>query len=308
MSEYCAKSHMILKRNSPAGVEYKNIPLFCKSWDCPECAKAKWSQLRQRIENTFDGDVYLLTLTYAQAGKTLDDVWSILGSTWNRLLSYIRTVRGKKIKYIRVVEPHASDFPHLHIILEKPIDFISDLSLLESQGFGSIAHQKVIPLSAGISYLAKYLTKGHWSPTASKYRKKYHVRVFSSSRLLQLIKPDGIKWEVASSRAKPVLNAMHYSEIFTQEHEKGNKLLSLSLNYGVLSTVYGKCDTVKEIDFSVLSTLQVQQLHSEIWKLYNQDRDNDYNQYMFIQYCETFNKIKTFDLNLTKEYYINDST
>jgi len=80
---------------------YKAMPLYCDSWDCPVCAKRKWSELRKKIESTFTGDVFFLTLTYAQEGKTLDDVWSKLGESWNRLLSYIRTVCGKKIKFVR---------------------------------------------------------------------------------------------------------------------------------------------------------------------------------------------------------------
>jgi|WetSurMetagenome_2_1015567.scaffolds.fasta_scaffold41726_1 hypothetical protein len=294
MSYICCSKHITIAQKTEKGTTYKMIPVYCESWSCPVCSKYKYYMLAKKIEKTFDNDVTLLTLTYHQKDVSLDDAWKNLGKSWNRLLSYIRTVKGKKIKFIRIVEPHKSNYPHIHVIIDKPLNFTEDLANLEQQGFGYIAHQKSIPLNAGLQYLGKYLTKGHWSEIAERLRKKNRVRVFSSSRL-QKIKTDVIKkWETLTLPQRETTNAETLYNIFKENLLCLNKLTELSFNNRSLSFVFEKTELQPDINFRVLSRWQL----TVLGDLFNQLLSLDPHNQTYLQLV--------IDLSIALDYTITE--
>jgi hypothetical protein len=137
--------------------------------------------LQDQIQRTFaDSDLHMLTFTYFQNAPPLE-VWKSLGATWNRLLTYLRK-HTKNLVFIRIVEPHASGFPHLHVLVNQYINFSAATKFLTKQGFGWNAHQTAISIEAGRQYVAKYLTKQIWTPQAEALRKLSKCRIVSASR------------------------------------------------------------------------------------------------------------------------------
>jgi hypothetical protein len=184
MSEKCGKIniHLRSKQTNPDG-SFSDIIMkaHCKSWSCPVCRKRKARWIEEQIHQHFaDGDVYLLTLTYFQ-NRSKKDVWNSLGPSWNRLSTYIRKKFGK-FKYIRIVEPHKSNYPHLHIILNRYIDTKIAFKYLTSQGFGWNMSLKKITVKSARLYVAKYLSKVEWSQEAESFRVSSKCRIVSCSK------------------------------------------------------------------------------------------------------------------------------
>ena len=188
MSINCQKFnlHLRSKTVAPDGT-YTDIytRVCCKAWDCPHCRPIKGRWLQDQIQSVFaDSDLHMLTFTYFQNASKID-VWKSLGKTWNRLLTYMRK-HTNNLVFIRIVEPHASGYPHLHVLVNQYINFKAATKFLTKQGFGWNAHQKAISIESGRQYVAKYLTKQTWSDTANNLRKLSKCRIVSASHGIHL--------------------------------------------------------------------------------------------------------------------------
>jgi len=183
MSALCGKYSLHLESTSPdADGNHTDIitSARCKSWDCPICRPIKGRWLQDQIHRIFaDTDLHMLTLTYFQSRPPLD-VWQNLGKTWNRLLTFIRK-QNPGIKFIRIIEPHKSGYPHLHVLFSQYINVSKCLKYLTKQGFGWNCNLKKISIDSARNYVAKYLTKQVWSDLANDLRKQSKSRIVSAS-------------------------------------------------------------------------------------------------------------------------------
>ena len=114
----------------------------------------------------------LITLTLKKREISLQDAWAKINS-WTsaflkRFREYLRKVKRAKLSYLWVVEPHADDYPHVHILASFPFVDVQKIwewwvdeqgnPLSEFQGvdvrfIGSFQNVK--------EYVVKYLVKGH---------------------------------------------------------------------------------------------------------------------------------------------------
>jgi hypothetical protein len=193
MSINCQKFNLHLRQKTvnPDGT-FSDIytRVCCKSWDCPHCRPIKGRWLQDQIAHVFaDSDLHMLTFTYFQ-NKPAVEVWKNLGKTWNRLLTYIRK-HTINFVYIRIVEPHASGYPHIHVLCNQYLNFSKITKYLTKQGFGWNAHQTAISLESGRNYVAKYLTKQIWTDKAETLRKLSKCRIVSASHGILLTPQSG---------------------------------------------------------------------------------------------------------------------
>jgi hypothetical protein len=188
MSEKCGtfSAHLRSKEVNPDGT-FSDIfaAVKCKAWDCPECRKMKGSWLQEQIQSIFaDSDLHMLTLTYFQ-NKSKIDVWKSLGSTWNKFRTYLKKLYPDLI-YIRIIEPHKSGYPHLHVLISKFISIKKATKYITAQGFGWNCQLIKISADSGKAYVSKYLTKAEWSDEANKLRKLSNARIVSASKGIHL--------------------------------------------------------------------------------------------------------------------------
>jgi hypothetical protein len=209
------KKHNPLKRKQSCGTysvhlrsktvdkngQYEDIitKTSCKSWDCEYCRRKKGSFIQQQIHKHFaDATIYMLTFTYFQQRPKLD-VWNDLGVTWNRLRTYLKK-NNPNLKYIRIVEPHKSGYPHIHVLTNSYINVATDLKYLTRQGFGYQMMQKIISVQIGVNYVSKYLTKAVWSDIANTLRKASKTRICTASRGIKVCDDTESSFELINSR------------------------------------------------------------------------------------------------------------
>lgn len=161
----------------------KTVPLRCKSWGCPYCAKLNSAALYTKIcrgiagcleEEQKDGyrDDYalkFLTLTLPgrewREGTSRQDAEEVLKYSFNKMMKQLRRKLGH-IDYCWVMELQRDGFAHLHVVLVGraigPKSVKADIERLwrEQQGLGFVKLNSVNGGVKGISsYLSKYLTK-----------------------------------------------------------------------------------------------------------------------------------------------------
>lgn len=202
MSTNCGKfsAHLRSKETNPDG-SFSDIfaAVKCKSWDCPVCREIKGHWLQNQIQTIFaDADLHMLTLTYFQNKPKLD-VWKNLGKTWNRFRTYLKKLYPQ-IYFIRIIEPHKSGYPHLHILLSEFVSLTKITKFLTKQGFGWNACLSKISASSGSAYVSKYLTKAEWNDEANVLRKLSKSRIVSASQGIRLTPESSHKYEVISPK------------------------------------------------------------------------------------------------------------
>lgn len=240
MSNKCGKYnvHLREKKISPNGT-YSDLIMRtrCKSWDCPDCRKIKARWIEEQIHKNFaDGDIYLITLTYYHNGPIIN-AWKKLGSTWNKLLTYMRK-KNKKFKFIRVIEPHKDNFPHLHIITDTYIDTTICFKYLTQQGFGWNANQKKISVTSAKKYISKYLSKCEWSKEASELRKTSKCRIVSASRGIKLTPETSGEWEIIHPKISDESVINYARVIIAEEFDNGAIPISVFCEKNFIRIIY----------------------------------------------------------------------
>jgi hypothetical protein len=202
VSEKCGKFslHLRGKEVNPDGT-FSDIFVAgkCKAWDCPTCRAIKGRWLQDQIQTIFaDSDLHMLTLTYFQ-NKPKIEVWKNLGSTWNKFRTYLKKLYPD-IFYIRIIEPHKSGYPHLHVLLSQFVSLQKVTKYITKQGFGWNACLTKITSDSGSAYVSKYLTKAEWSDEANALRKLSNSRIVSASRGIKLTPEPTGKYEVMNPK------------------------------------------------------------------------------------------------------------
>jgi hypothetical protein len=139
------------------------VTLRCRSWGCDECADRRKKQL---IAQAIGGKPNLfITLTIRRhPGRTPESAARELARGWRLLrLRIMRDRKWKRLPFIAVFEPHASGWPHIHILLRsKYIDqaWLSTQWLDITKDSFKIDIRRTDDPGRSAGYCAKYCGKG----------------------------------------------------------------------------------------------------------------------------------------------------
>ena len=132
----------------------------CKRWSCPHCAKEKAYKIAKRCEEGFQkGQTRFLTLTMRPM-KDKVQALKIIKKAWNRLrLKISRKVGSFKYCWTLEAQP-GTGMPHLHVLLDKYVNWLWLKTVVEVCGFGPIFDIRAVKSDAVLKYVVKYTTKG----------------------------------------------------------------------------------------------------------------------------------------------------
>lgn len=130
-----------------------------------------------------------VTLTYDRS-RSIPAITGQLGKDFNRYIQRIRRLHNSRVQYIRTIELHKDNYPHIHIILQ----FNPPLSVTNARFYDRALYAKwkslwtlglsdYQPARSGrlpIFYIIKYIIKGS-STYLTLWRKLYAPTVVSSS-------------------------------------------------------------------------------------------------------------------------------
>jgi hypothetical protein len=115
----CCTRWLVLQTLTLLGPEYIITPQLCKSNYCPTCRAHNLRRLRQALYISLRKKQWrLVTLTYPD--HTLDklDVLKNTARQFKRLVQRLRR-RYPHLTFVRTIELHESDFPHIHFIVDR---------------------------------------------------------------------------------------------------------------------------------------------------------------------------------------------
>jgi hypothetical protein len=153
---------------------YRLIPVNCKSWSCPRCARMKTRQFVERCKLGFAGcRVRFGTLTFDTAHFSLDLAWRSQSALFAKLVRVARK-RFAFTRYVKIVEAHKSGYPHLHFLIDcyVPVYWLS--SVWEDIGAGKIVYMEEIPTDTAARYVTKYMAKNFSSFYGSENPFRYY--------------------------------------------------------------------------------------------------------------------------------------
>jgi len=176
------------------------IPARCKSWACPRCAKARAKRLARRVLAWSGGkQLSLFTVTMAH-DVPVECAWGEISACWNRW----RTAYVKKygrLRFVRILEPQPrSQYPHLHVLVDRYIDWDWNEQELERAGFGSIKDIARIDGPAAFHYVLKYLRKVWPEGPGAMTSLDLRQRRFSASRDCGPETAPLIRWERSKTK------------------------------------------------------------------------------------------------------------
>lgn len=161
---------------------YRLLALPCKSWVCPDCARAKAAALGRRALHGFSGQtVRLLTLTIPPQA-TVGDGLTVINAGFNRLMTRIRRA-FPRIMYFKVLEFQKDTLsPHFHLLVNRYIPQAWLARNAEECGLGRICDIRACNPGAARQYVLKYLRKGISNEEALEALLERRGRRYSFSR------------------------------------------------------------------------------------------------------------------------------
>jgi hypothetical protein len=175
----CVSGFLSVHQENGNTIRYKAFPVRCKSWDCPTCSRIKAERYKVRMQPLFDSDeLYMYTFTFYHSKPEIE-VWSEVSKAWNRFRTAAQKKYGR-FSYVRILEHHhASDYPHLHCLVDKRFGDVWIAAELKAAGFGYQCKVAKVTSAGAAAYVSKYLTKPWSSPTCKNIRKRLRLRVIS---------------------------------------------------------------------------------------------------------------------------------
>lgn len=224
----CGKKFLFLRKKIGKKHIYAWLPSYCKSWSCPDCRKVKANVVRDFIKEKFSGKpTWMLTFTFKHTGDALS-TWKTLGKMCNRMLSFARKESGS-FQYIRVVEPHKDgNWPHVHMLVTKPIASQKFVKQVTQWGFGWNFHSTRMSALSGARYISKYLSKPWPDGDGDLYRIISKTRVVSSSRDLGPIFKTSPSWTLVEYDRPEEQIPMIKQAIINELHERNALFVTLS--------------------------------------------------------------------------------
>jgi len=157
--------------------------------------------IRQRLDGARKAGVFF-TLTVDAKGYSLTDAWASMWPEFNRFkksLNYYRKQHmnaGHGICYLAALEPHESDYPHLHVYCPELRWLIkkADLPKMDKWwGMGSANTEKELRTDCARNYITKYISKmDGWSEVSLAMIWRYQIRIYNLSHYYRYDeKPEG---------------------------------------------------------------------------------------------------------------------
>ena len=167
-SRYACPRSTVLEAYCQDGELWHAVQGRCKRWDCPGCGPIRTHSLCKQIEAAKPNR--LVTLTAGRpAGRTPHQVWEDTRRMVPELIREMRKRHGD-IEYCRVMEAHASGYPHYHLVVRGPWMDQRELSYLWCKLTDAfvVDVRKINPERRVAAYIAKYLTKQTHLPFTSR--------------------------------------------------------------------------------------------------------------------------------------------
>jgi len=168
----------------------------CKRWSCPHCAKEKAYKIAKRCEAGFQkGQTRFLTLTLRPMADKVQAL-RLIKKAWNRLrLKISRKVGPFKYCWTLEAQPNTG-MPHLHVLLDKYVNWLWLKSVVEVCGFGPVFDIRAVKSDAVLRYVIKYTTKGLGSEALEQALQSIRGRRVGFSRFMGLGEQEKAVWLV----------------------------------------------------------------------------------------------------------------
>ena len=165
---YCTNYFRVLEGVKNGRFVSGAMRMRCKRWSCNHCAKEKAYRIGKRCEDHFAvGQTRFLTLTIKPIKDKVQALRNIK-KAWNRLRLKMTRKIGK-FKYCWVLEAQPkTGMPHLHILLDKYVNWLWLKSNVESCGFGPVFDIRAVKSAGVLRYVIKYTSKGIGDETLEK--------------------------------------------------------------------------------------------------------------------------------------------
>lgn len=140
---------------------YIAVPITCRSWDCPSCARYLKRRLLRRLRYA-SPNLFITLTTSERTAPTPEEAYHVANHAIAPLMKrWRRRFPNDRVEYFLVWEKTKRGWPHAHILLSAPSvskHWLSD-QWRELTGSYIIDLQKVSSSTHAAGYLTKYLTK-----------------------------------------------------------------------------------------------------------------------------------------------------
>ncbi len=204
-NRFCGR-YSIQKEVEFAGERCRHIArLSCKGWSCPICGPKKAYRLRKGITRiAVERNLCrLLTLTLDPKTCTPEESIQYLLEVWRKFRVYLIRKYGRSITFIAIRELQKSGYAHLHILIDRYVEWQWIQETWQALGGGKFVNIKRIDLHRIAAYLTKYLTKdlilAPFKPRTRRYSTSRDIRLFG--------KTEKGKWQIIRSPATYLLES-----------------------------------------------------------------------------------------------------
>ncbi len=202
-SRHCGRFTM--EGTAHDGRHTRYVRLNCKCWNCQYCGPRKAKKYKMTIGREAERLQLcrMLTLTLDPKKTKLKGAVTEIKAVWARFRAQLRKRYGKAPNYICVMEfQHETKMPHLHVMIDRYIEFEWMKRVWEQAGGGSHVHAKgaksrpdgFVDVGRIAHYLSKYLTAELLTSAPKRSR-----RVTTSKAVTLNIRPATAKlysWEM----------------------------------------------------------------------------------------------------------------
>lgn len=158
---------------------------LCKTWSCGYCGPKKLKRVKKGVIRaaTENGLTRMLTLTLPGGDFDLKGKKSreYLFKVWSKFRVSLKRKYGTSIKYIWIVELQKRGVYHLHVLIDRFIEFEWIKKAWASLGGGSFVNIKFVHIHRVASYLSKYMTKDMLTIEGRRYGTSKGLALFVKS-------------------------------------------------------------------------------------------------------------------------------
>lgn len=163
------------------------------------------------------------TLTFARTDSVLS-TWKSTSLNYNRYIQKLRRLHNCKIEYLRVVEKHKDNYPHIHVLLQFPS---AQLRITNTKFFDQALYKKWKSLwTHGLSDYQKPKRSGLGTVS---YLMKYLIKNTTSNTIWKKLNPILSPSTELRNTSKPSMDSC--ASLLLPTHLNGVKLASWSRNF-----------------------------------------------------------------------------
>lgn len=163
-------------------------PIFITLTNPSEYHPFKTSKEKDKEKRKFIGLNY--KFNFLNLENRIDESYENINNIFRELYKNIKVRENKKMKFIKVIEPHASLVCHLHAILyinkESYLKVVKQFNNIKKKYNLQECEIEKMKKAKGSSYIIKYLLKNYKTEEIRKfdgYKKNHKIRIFTMSNL-----------------------------------------------------------------------------------------------------------------------------